>query len=56
MKKKAKTRNPHACHPIMKKGGSHEKSVGSKRAATKRDTKQLVSEWRCRSSINQTAA
>jgi hypothetical protein len=38
MPKSRKPRNFHACHPIMKKGGVHEKSQGAKRAAAKRDT------------------
>lgn len=44
-------RNRHACHPIMRKGGVHEKSKGAKRAAVKRSTQQRVAEWRSRSSF-----
>ena len=36
MKAKLKNRNGHAFHPIMTKGGVHEKSTGAKRLASKR--------------------
>ena len=39
---KQKRRNGHAFHPIMKKGGVHEKSTGAKRAAQKRETRRMV--------------
>ena len=42
-------RNLHACHPIMKKGGVHEKTRGAKRAAAKRKMKQDVSAFLGRS-------
>jgi hypothetical protein len=42
--KRSKPRNFHACHPIMKKGGVHEKTKGSKRAEAKRLTRQKVRE------------
>ena len=42
MKKKARARNFHACHPIMKKGGVHEKTRGAKRAAAKREIRHQV--------------
>ncbi len=45
MRKKQALRNPYAHHPIMRKGGVHEKSKSAKRAATKRDTRQKASEW-----------
>lgn len=38
-------RNGHAFHPIMKKGGVHEKSTKAKRQAAKQQTKRKVSEW-----------
>ncbi len=38
-------RNGHAFHPIMNKGGAHEKSKGAQRAAAKRQTNQKVREW-----------
>ena len=38
------TRNFHACHPIMRKGGPHEKSKSAKRAKAKRETRQKVSD------------
>lgn len=52
MAKRQKPRNFHACHPIMKKGGAHEKSRGAKRAAARRDTRKKVSEWPGRSSLS----
>ncbi len=45
------TRNFHACHPIMKKGGVHEKSRGAKRASQKRATRKLVSDQLGRSPL-----
>lgn len=42
MPKKKKLRNLHACHPIMRKGGVHEKSQGAKRAAAKKETQQQI--------------
>jgi len=49
MPNRDKPRNFHACHPIMKKGGVHEKSKGAKRAAAKRETRKKASEWLGRS-------
>lgn len=51
MVKVKKSRNLHACHPIMKKGGVHEKSKGAKRAAAKRETREKASEWLSRSHL-----
>ncbi len=45
MPKRQKVRNFHACHPIMAKGGVHQKSKGAKRAAAKHDTRRKASEW-----------
>lgn len=45
MPKRQKARNLHACHPIMRKGGVHEKSKSAKRAAAKRETRDKASEW-----------
>ena len=45
MSSKNKARNIHACHPIMRKGGPHEKSKGAKRAAAKRETRRKTGEW-----------
>ena len=42
-------RNGHAFHPIMNKGGAHEKSKGAQRAAAKQQTNQTVREWLGRS-------
>lgn len=39
-------RNPYAFDPIMRKGGVHEKSTGAKRANKKRETKEMVNQWR----------
>lgn len=47
---KSSARNGHAFHPIMAKGGAHEKSRGAKRAADKRLTDRKVREWLGRSS------
>lgn len=52
MSRRTKPRNGHACHPIMRKGGVHEKSKGAKRAAAKRETRQKAGEWLGRSSVN----
>lgn len=51
MPKRNKPRNFHACHPIMGKGGVHEKSKSAKRAAAKRETRRKASEWLGRSLI-----
>ncbi len=45
MAKRQKNRNFHACHPIMRKGGVHEKSSSAKRAAAKRETRRKAKEW-----------
>ncbi len=50
MATKQRRRNGHACHPIMRKGGAHEKSKGAKRAAAKRQTASKAREWFSRSS------
>ncbi|TVZ40912.1 hypothetical protein P886_0246 [Alteromonadaceae bacterium 2753L.S.0a.02] len=51
MSKRNKPRNFHACHPIMKKGGVHEKSRSAKRAAAKQETRRKVSDWLGRSTL-----
>ncbi|WNO08254.1 hypothetical protein [Teredinibacter sp. KSP-S5-2] len=51
MPSKQQRRNGHAFHPIMRKGGVHEKSKGAKRAAAKRQTDRKVREWLGRSSL-----
>lgn len=44
--KKLRPRNRHAYHPIMQKGGVHEKSVGAKRKLAKQELKhQLNRAW-----------
>ncbi|VUD67598.1 hypothetical protein TDB9533_03873 [Thalassocella blandensis] len=50
--KKLERRNGHAFHPIMRKGGPHEKTKKAKRAAAKRDTQRKASEWLSRSFLN----
>ncbi|AQT61285.1 hypothetical protein [Cellvibrio sp. PSBB023] len=42
---KQERRNGHAFHPIMSKGGVHEKTEKAKRKAAKHDMKRKVSEW-----------
>ena len=38
-------RNPYANHPLMRKGGVHQKSKKSLRANARRDTKKIVRDW-----------
>ncbi|WP_020410777.1 hypothetical protein [Hahella ganghwensis] len=40
MANQVKKRNPHACNPIMRKGGVHQKSNSAKRAKDKRQLKE----------------
>lgn len=49
---KKKQRNGHAFHPIMRKGGVHEKSVSAKRSASKRALKNLLSEGSAHSALS----
>lgn len=42
---KQEKRNGHAFHPIMKKGGVHEKSKKAKRKVAKHEMKQKVQEY-----------
>lgn len=42
---KQKRRNGHAFHPIMSKGGVHEKTEKAKRKAAKHEMKRKVNEW-----------
>jgi hypothetical protein len=48
---KQEKRNGHAFHPIMSKGGVHEKTEKSKRKAAKHDLNRKVKEWLGRSSF-----
>ncbi len=41
---KSKRRNGHACHPIMRKGGVHEKSNKAKRSQLKHRLRRELSE------------
>tara|TARA_R100000656_G_scaffold61008_1_gene47197 strand:- start:138 stop:386 length:249 start_codon:yes stop_codon:yes gene_type:complete len=43
--KKQERRNGHAFHPIMSKGGVHEKTEKAKRKAAKHEMKHKVNEW-----------
>jgi len=45
MAKKQERRNGHAFHPIMSKGGVHEKTEKAKRKAAKHDLNRKVKEW-----------
>jgi len=38
-------RNPYAAHPLMRKGGVHEKPKKAQKASARRETKQLVRDW-----------
>lgn len=42
MPKKKPERNLHACHPIMRKGGVHEKSKSAKRTKAKRELQRAI--------------
>lgn len=42
---KQERRNGHAFHPIMNKGGVHEKTEKAKRKAAKHEMKRKVNEW-----------
>ena len=50
MPKKQERRNGHAFHPIMSKGGVHEKTEKAKRKAAKHEMNRKVQEWLGRSS------
>jgi hypothetical protein len=43
--KKQERRNGHAFHPIMSKGGVHEKTEKAKRKAAKHEMKRKINEW-----------
>jgi len=47
--KKQERRNGHAFHPIMGKGGVHEKTEKAKRKAAKHEMNRKVQEWLGRS-------
>jgi hypothetical protein len=48
---KKQSRNGHAFHPIMRKGGVHQKSNKAKRKADKLQTSRKAGEWLGRSSL-----
>ncbi len=45
MPRKLVKRNGHAFHPIMRKGGVHEKTHKAKRNAAKRETQKKVKDY-----------
>jgi len=49
MPKKQEQRNGHAFHPIMRKGGVHEKTGKAKRKAARHELNRKVQEWLGRS-------
>ena len=51
MPRKQEKRNGHAFHPIMRKGGVHEKTEKAKRKAAKHQLNRKVQEWLGRSSF-----
>lgn len=51
MPRKQERRNGHAFHPIMRKGGVHEKTEKAKRKAAKHQLNRKVQEWLGRSSF-----
>ncbi|MEN0037123.1 MAG: hypothetical protein AAGC78_08645 [Cellvibrio sp.] len=42
---KQEKRNGHAFHPIMRKGGVHEKTNKAKRKSERQDTDRKVKDW-----------
>lgn len=52
--RKQQRRNGHAFHPIMSKGGAHEKSNKAKRQAARQQTNRQVREWPGRSVFTHT--
>ncbi len=46
-------RNPYWDHPLMAKGGIHQKSKSAERAKIRRETKQLARDWSKSSLIRQ---
>jgi len=49
MPSKKQSRNGHAFHPIMRKGGVHEKTEKAKRKEEKLQTSRKAREWLDRS-------
>jgi hypothetical protein len=41
----ARPRNPYVNHPLMQKGGAHQKSKSACRAATRRELKCMTRDW-----------
>jgi len=38
-------RNPYTNHPLMRKGGVHQKSKSAERSQTRREVKQMARDW-----------
>ena len=38
-------RNPYANHPLMQKGGVHQKSKSASRAAARRELRSMTRDW-----------
>lgn len=38
-------RNPFSDHPLMRKGGVHQKTKSAERSQTRRETKRLARDW-----------
>lgn len=38
-------RNPYANHPMMSKGGVHQKSKSALRSSARRETKKMARDW-----------
>jgi len=45
-------RNPYTNHPLMRKGGVHQKSKSAERSQTRREVKQMARDWSKLSSKN----
>lgn len=45
-------RNPFSNHPLMRKGGAHQKSKSAERSQTRRETKRLARDWSTKKLIN----
>ena len=45
LRSRSAPRNPYVSHPLMRKGGVHEKPKKAQRASARRETKQLVRDW-----------
>ncbi|WP_196140765.1 hypothetical protein [Aliikangiella sp. G2MR2-5] len=41
----SRPRNPFSDHPLMRKGGVHQKSKSAERSKARRETKRLARDW-----------